>query len=374
MYRIYYFLQTDIICLIILFLILITIVKKSVVNNSLSVFKKTIISCMLFCLLDAIVYCLQSYNLFSIRYILIICNTIYLGLILVIGHFWNKYVNIRVLFKKPDTYKFISEYFCLIVGSILLVINLFNGCVFSITDNNQFVSGFCMFFYLLICWGSILISVIMLLENYFKANSIIEKKESLGMMPFIVAPFICNLTQLIIGNLSLTQAGLTISMLLIFLNYQQRIISLDNLTGIYNRNYLNEYVDNLYKRRKGTISVFVIDIDKFKSINDTFGHDKGDEVLIKVALVLNDACEKIDKKLKLARYGGDEFIIVGDVDDACGQKLVKEIDKNLEKIKLSQNKVSVSIGYVTGKKIQDTSFKDLLILADNNMYLVKRKK
>ena len=377
MYRLYYFLQTDLICLIVLTLILITIIKKSIINNSLLMFKKTLVFCMLFCLLDFIIYGLQGSTLSFIHNTLLISNTIYFALILLIGLYWNKFVNTKILYKESRGYKHFSEYFGLTLGSILLIINIFKKSIFYITSDNLFQSNSYMTLFLIICWGSIAISVIKLISHYFKTISIAEKKESLTMMLFIIAPFICNIVQLNNNNLSLTQVGLTISMLLIYLDYQQRLIKLDTLTGIYNRNFLNEYVDNLYKdsNNNTTISLFVIDIDKFKTINDTYGHDKGDEVLKEVARILKSTCNIVNKKLKLARFGGDEFIIIGNINEQDSKLLVKEINKNMKNINLeSKIKLSVSIGYVTNKKIKDHSFKDLLALSDSKMYSNKKSK
>ncbi len=377
MYRFYYFAQTDFICLVILLLILIIINKKSVVNNSLLMFKKTIISCIFFCILDCIIYVLQGYNYSLIKSILLISNTLYFWLFLLISHYWNKFVNTKILYNTSYIYKFISEYFFLTLGSIFLIVNIFNPCIFLIDNSNIFLRYNYMSLFLFICWFSIIISIIKLFFNYFKITSIIEKKESISMMLFIIAPFICNVIQLFNSDLSLTQVGLTISMLLIFLDYQHRLISLDSLTGINNRTYLNEYIDNLYRNAssKSSLSVFIIDIDKFKTINDTYGHETGDRILKSVSLALRNACDNFKNDLKLSRYGGDEFMIVGNIKENDVSKFITDINNNIKDIKISSNKnVTVSIGYVLNKKIKEHPFRDLYIMADENMYENKQKK
>ncbi len=374
MYRVLYFLQTDIICLVVLSLILITIIKKSDINKFLRMFKNTIISCMLFCIFDSIIYCLQQTNSIYIYEILLISNTIYFYLILEIGHYWNKFVNTKFLYNKSKLYKFISEDLFVIIGIILLLINLFTNCIFEIGINNTFIIKDYMFLLLIIIWSPIVLSAIKIIIYYFKTKSIVEKKKSLVMMLFILFPFICNTIQLINTNLSLTQVGLTISMLLIFLDYQQRLISLDSLTGINNRNYLNEYIDNLYKSTDKRVSIFVLDIDKFKKINDTYGHEIGDEVLKGVSTILTHACEIIHCNVKLIRFGGDEFVIIGNIDEENAKILINEINKNMHNINIQDIKVTLSIGYVLNKPIKDYTFKELLSLADKNMYEDKHRK
>jgi len=86
----------------------------------------------------------------------------------------------------------------------------------------------------------------------------------------------------------------------------------DSLTGLYNRRYFVEYIDQLIKRvefSKKFAYILLIDLDHFKTINDTLGHDIGDKVLQEVAKRITEYCK--DKHL-IARLGGDEFIIVSD--------------------------------------------------------------
>ncbi len=86
----------------------------------------------------------------------------------------------------------------------------------------------------------------------------------------------------------------------------------DSLTGLYNRRYFVEYIEQLIKRvefSKKFAYILLIDLDHFKTINDTLGHDIGDKVLQEVAERIRNYCD--DKHL-IARLGGDEFIIVSD--------------------------------------------------------------
>jgi len=86
----------------------------------------------------------------------------------------------------------------------------------------------------------------------------------------------------------------------------------DSLTGLYNRRYFVEYIDQLIKRvefSKKFAYILLIDLDHFKTINDTLGHDIGDKVLQEVARRIKNYCN--DKHL-IARLGGDEFVIVSD--------------------------------------------------------------
>src|SRR5690606_37803124 len=87
----------------------------------------------------------------------------------------------------------------------------------------------------------------------------------------------------------------------------------DALTGLRNRRYLDERLDELLGRSAGPIAVIFIDLDDFKLVNDTHGHDVGDAVLAAVGERLSGSARTSDI---VARLGGDEFVMVCvDVDD-----------------------------------------------------------
>ncbi|KGJ96820.1 diguanylate cyclase [Colwellia psychrerythraea] len=97
------------------------------------------------------------------------------------------------------------------------------------------------------------------------------------------------------------------------ISQQQKLEQLamtDQLTGLYNRYFLNSFNKkalSLAKRHKYPLSFIMIDLDKFKYINDTFGHEQGDEVLVNIAAVLQKSCRLEDIAVRL---GGDEFLVV----------------------------------------------------------------
>ncbi|MCL4441960.1 MAG: GGDEF domain-containing protein [Firmicutes bacterium] len=81
----------------------------------------------------------------------------------------------------------------------------------------------------------------------------------------------------------------------------------DPLTGVSNREHLNSYMKKLFARKGPPISLIMMDIDYFKKVNDTYGHDAGDKVLKQFAGIVRKAVRPSDQ---VFRYGGEEFTVV----------------------------------------------------------------
>jgi diguanylate cyclase (GGDEF)-like protein len=107
----------------------------------------------------------------------------------------------------------------------------------------------------------------------------------------------------------------------------------DGLTGLDNRRHLNERIEEMFQhaeRLNEPFSLVMCDLDKFKSVNDTYGHQAGDEVLKQLARILKDEAREIDR---VGRYGGEEFMLLlpGTVLDAAvtfAERVRKRIERH----------------------------------------------
>lgn len=119
----------------------------------------------------------------------------------------------------------------------------------------------------------------------------------------------------------------------------------DSLTSIPNRRAMFKHISvdlNRISREKGKVALAIIDIDFFKHINDTYGHQKGDEVLIKVAASLNN--DKRDYDF-LARFGGEEFLLwLPNCDEAIAINVCERIKNNIENLPLCEKPITISLG------------------------------
>ncbi len=154
----------------------------------------------------------------------------------------------------------------------------------------------------------------------------------------------------------------------------------DELTGLYNRRGLNEFLDKEWKnslRNKQPISILMIDIDYFKNYNDGYGHKAGDDALKEISnIFFKNTFRPYDI---IARIGGEEFLIILPNTDYDGARVVAErIRKSVEEKQIehkfsSFGVITVSIGIATSVpgKLERVEF--LLEEADKNLYIAKNK-
>jgi len=149
----------------------------------------------------------------------------------------------------------------------------------------------------------------------------------------------------------------------------------DPMTGLSNRRFLEEYVETLIcsaKRRKSSMALLLLDLDYFKVVNDTYGHDAGDTVLKALASTLKNAVRASDMVI---RFGGEEFLIVLQDADAEGAARVAEnIRASVESMKISIGPTvlqkTISIGFAMYPEDSET-FWQIVKFADVAMYRAK---
>ncbi len=150
--------------------------------------------------------------------------------------------------------------------------------------------------------------------------------------------------------------------------------STDALTGLPNRRYFDEFCGLLARRRRSgdAVGVLMIDIDKFKVLNDTYGHTTGDEVLRAVGGAIVAAVREDDVP---ARYGGEEFVVLlrnpsPEIALEVGERVRASVT-SLDLSRLGVPGVSVSVGVAVARQA-DQPIADLIGQADTALYRAKR--
>ena len=148
----------------------------------------------------------------------------------------------------------------------------------------------------------------------------------------------------------------------------------DQLTSLHNRQFMEEQLFVLRKEENYPISIISADMDGLKEVNDTLGHQAGDQLLILFSNILSNTHQNEDE---VFRIGGDEFIIIATNTDASqAAKIVKSINQQIiehNSLPSSSIKISASIGTSTTKQ-SHLSLSSMLALADKEMYKNKKLK
>ncbi|MFJ5764627.1 sensor domain-containing diguanylate cyclase [Lysinibacillus sp. NPDC093210] len=144
----------------------------------------------------------------------------------------------------------------------------------------------------------------------------------------------------------------------------------DKLTGLKNRRFFQEQLEEqlaIFHETAKLFSLLILDIDHFKKVNDTFGHQVGDEVLAQLAQILNAQARQGDV---VARFGGEEFVIILPETDAnASWTIAEQLRQAVEQAHWQTGRITISIGSATVTE-EDT---DLTILkkADQALYVSK---
>ena len=164
---------------------------------------------------------------------------------------------------------------------------------------------------------------------------------------------------------------------LVFINLENNKLKLmaiqDKLTGVFTRKYYEGKLTELINHTKsinGNFSLLLLDIDKFKNINDTYGHRKGDEILALIGEVLKSTVRTSDI---VARYGGEEFIIlIKNTREKEAKNIAEKIRKNVENLKIQGIEHSITISIGISLYPYHSQFKEELVeKADQALYHAK---
>lgn len=146
----------------------------------------------------------------------------------------------------------------------------------------------------------------------------------------------------------------------------------DALTGLYNKDYTQQAIDNYLNKNEGKCCFLIMDVDNFKRVNDTYGHAAGDAVLRALGHLYYDCFRKNDI---VGRIGGDEFVILmKDVDESIVKDKLDFLLKEVHKMSVNEiedEKISISVGACMAP-INGKTFMELYRKADSALYKTKK--
>lgn len=241
-----------------------------------------------------------------------------------------------------------------IVSAVINIVSIFTGIVFDIDADGNLTRGILGYFPYVVVGFYCCILIYVLVKQ--------SNKQVIEILPiaFLAFSFIIGLILPLVIGKEYSKVFCTNIAIAIFVYYVFLILGLtkkDALTGLLNRQAYYSTIENNYKEITAVIS---IDMNGLKKINDTLGHQAGDEAIITVA----NCFLKVSKfKYSIFRIGGDEFVII------CKKTSETELHDLINKIekKVSETKYSISIGYCFSLEA-DKDIEEMVKKSDLMMY------
>lgn len=227
---------------------------------------------------------------------------------------------------------------------------------------------------LILAFGYVLFTTFSAFLRASYKKNFANRGKYLALGCFGLFPLFFGFSQVILREIPLFPVGVTFGALLVYFYFQEQLISTDALTNLNNRSrmvkHLSARMQNADKEKP--LYLFIVDLDNFKFINDRFGHIEGDHALVDAATILKTVAAKND--CFLARYGGDEFILMTDfANEQEAIALKQEIAEAFRAFNETHDlpyELEASIGYA--HKTDDIEYiPDFIRAADTSLYEAK---
>lgn len=309
-----------------------------------------------------------------------VANLIYLVTMALGAYAWFMFIVVKLDYAKDLKSTLLKTGAPVVLLVVAMLLNPLTSFFFSVDDQLLYHRGPGIVVIWLVEWGYLLLALATNVKSVREEVSLIRRREKIGYMAFAVPIAVAAIAQMLVYGITTTQVGFMMALLMAYLNRQYYQIHRDGLTGLSNRGAFLSFQDSELGRQPGeSITLFMMDMDGFKRINDTYGHLMGDNALRDAADVLKMASEVVSERLLLFRYGGDEFVAVGRnmpegemllFRNALRHQLAKKNEENQQRGR--KYTLAMSVGCATGECAEASDFNALLKQADAAMYAAKR--
>lgn len=278
--------------------------------------------------------------------------------------------------------KFKSKYFFapFFLLMILVLISPWTHIIFSIDKDGIFFKGPLFYCMLVFLFGHILYFAINTVRSALRIENEDKKGQYLLITIYTIPIFIGAILRYNYIDAPIFSIACTISVFIIYIFEMRDQISIDILTGVNNRrrgeHFFIKHIQEINSSPHSSfmdLYLFMMDLNKFKSINDLYGHAEGDRALVATADALKKACSYVKSRCIITRFGGDEFVIGAVMSGEEASVLNRKIPEMIEEQNRIMNKpyqISISIGFCYYKREYKT-FKGFLNVADKLMYTKK---
>ena len=372
-----FYTEASAICIIILLMILITDRIYNTKQEKHIWFERAIVSFIFYFISDACWAALLSDQFPKIRFFVVLfnfSNYVFLSL-MAYGTFRFIAATEKMPFRKSLA-KRILVFLPVFINILFIVIAYIQNPLYWINENNE-LNDLYLVLLILVPSCYLLVGFFLSIKYALKAESKEERRQFLfiGIVPLSVGAF--GMLQVVALNAPTFCFGCTLMWLWLYIQNMHSLISVDDLTHLNNRGQINRYMEQIHYDEEERVYVMMLDIDRFKSINDTYGHFEGDRALVIASETLKEVCDSVKCSAFLGRYGGDEFmIIVRAEEDQEGPDRITAMIRRLVAEKQQeyglQYDLKFSIGY-DELRDKDDSIYDCMKRADEKLYVDKRR-
>lgn len=372
-----FYTEASAICVIILLMILITDRIYNTKQEKHIWFGRAIVAFILYFISDACWAAILSDQVPKIRFFAVLFNFSNYILLGLMGY--GMFMFIAATEKMPFRKSLLKRF--LVFSPVMISVLFFSiaycrAPLFWLSESLELND---LYFPLLILVPScyLLAGFILSVKYAIKSESKAERRQFLfvGAVPFTVGAF--GMLQVVALNAPTFCFGCTLMWLWFYIQNMQSLISVDDLTHLNNRGEINRFMEQVEYDDDKEVYIMMLDIDKFKSINDTYGHAEGDRALMIASDALRRTCEQIKASSFLGRYGGDEFVII--IQTSEGEESPDHVVSIIRKL-LSQNREENKLRYdlefsIGCEKLRDKNdtVTDCLKRADVKLYRDKHR-
>ena len=263
-----------------------------------------------------------------------------------------------------------------VVIAVFAVTAYWNHWLFYIDENGIYHRGSVYFIQIICSYIMPLLSTVKAFIRSFNAREYTQRREFRALGMVIIMPFVTFVIQMLLPGTPAQCVGLTIGAMSVFIFMKDSQISTDPLTGLNNRYRMDMYLQSKledYVPGKKRLFLMMMDVDEFKSINDTYGHIVGDEAIKHVSQAVKTVGRNTN--VFIGRYGGDEFTIICEA--ASEEELIK-ISGSINSILSEKSKdlpysLSLSIGIAEYSEDMKSA-QAFIAAADQRLYEAKNAK
>ncbi|TXT47154.1 MAG: diguanylate cyclase [Spirochaetes bacterium] len=323
-------------------------------------------------LVDTINYAVEGRPGEAAHWIALVSNSLFFALTILPPSLFVFYTQAHLNISKPSVRQHYWGLSVLMAFWILLCLsNPWTEIIFRIDQENRYRRSWGFNYFAVVLYALISYSLVIVASHRRGC----PRRQWLSLLFYPLPSIFGALGQQVFFGTILLWPGVVLSLLILAMNVQNERMGTDVLTGLSNRLSLHRYLGpKLRSRNSPAMAGIALDLDRFKEINDTLGHDVGDRALADAAKVIRQAIRKEDFA---ARLGGDEFLVLLETNDRGDvESVARRISESFERFGMDESRpysLSASIGweiYHPGKGPEPESFLKLL---DEAMYRAKQK-